>query len=91
MDTGRSKIFGERLRARRLQLEMRQQKLADDMGAKQGWISELEHGKQTRLEAETVYRVAQVLGCTADYLLGMSDDPTASRPHRQPRTPASVG
>ena len=76
MDTGRIRIFGERLRVRRQQLGLRQQTLAHDMGAAQGWISELERGKQTRLEAETVYRFARALGCTTDYLMGLTDDPT---------------
>jgi transcriptional regulator with XRE-family HTH domain len=90
MDTGRCRIFGERLRARRQQLHLRQQTLAHDMGAAQGWISELESGKQTRLEAETVYRFAQALNCTTDYLLGLSDTP-APRKRPRPRPAASVG
>jgi transcriptional regulator with XRE-family HTH domain len=91
MNTGRSRIFGERLRARRQQLALRQQTLAHDMGAAQGWISELENGKQTRLEAETVYRFAQALGCTTDYLLGVSDDPTPPPQRQRSRTAAPVG
>jgi transcriptional regulator with XRE-family HTH domain len=90
MDTGRIRIFGERLRARREQLGLRQQTLAQDMGAAQGWISELERGKQTRLEAETVYRFAQALRCSTDYLLGSADTPTPPKRPRS-RTPAPVG
>ena len=41
MDTGRCKIFGERLRARRQALALRQHDLAAQMGVAQGWISEL--------------------------------------------------
>jgi transcriptional regulator with XRE-family HTH domain len=86
MDTGRIRIFGERLRARRQDLQLRQQALAQAMGVAQGWISELERGKQSRLEAETVYRFAQALHCSTDYLLGLIDDPTPppkrSRPHK---------
>ena len=88
MDTGRSRVFGERLRTRRQQLDLRQQELAADMGVAQGWISELETGKQTRLEAETVYRFAQALHCSTDYLLGRTDDPT---PPKRPRTSAPRG
>ena len=91
MDTGRIRIFGERLRVRRQQLGLRQQTLAHDMGAAQGWISELERGKQTRLEAETVYRFARALGCTTDYLMGLTDDPTPPTKRPRPRKAAPVG
>jgi transcriptional regulator with XRE-family HTH domain len=92
MDTGRSRIFGERLRTRRQQLQIRQQALADELGAAQGWISELENGKQTRLEAETVCRFAEVLHCSTDYLLGLTDTPQGTPPKRpRPRKTAPVG
>jgi transcriptional regulator with XRE-family HTH domain len=91
MDTGRSRIFGERLRTRRQQLALRQQELADQLGAKQGWISELETGKQTRVEAETVCRCAAALHCSTDYLLGLAETPTLPRKRPRPRTAAPVG
>ena len=91
MDTGRSRIFGERLRVRRQQLHLRQRTLAHDLGAFQGWISELERGKQTRLEAETVYRFAQALHCSTDYLLGLTDTPTPPPRRPRPRTTATIG
>jgi transcriptional regulator with XRE-family HTH domain len=88
MHSGRSKIFGERLRARRQQLDLRQQELASHMGVAQGWISELETGKQTRLEAETVCRFAETLSCSTDYLLGLSDTlPPAKRPRSRKTAP----
>jgi len=90
MDTGRIRIFGERLRARRQQLDLRQQELAHHMGIAQGWISELETGKQTRLEAETVYRFAQALQCSTDYLLGLTDTPPPAKRPRPCKT-APVG
>ena len=74
--------------ARRQQLDLRQQDLAQHLGAKQGWISELETGKQTRLEAETVCRFAEALHCSADYLLGLVDAPTPPRKRPRPRKAA---
>jgi len=70
---------------------LRQQTLAQDMGAAQGWISELERGKQPRLEAETVYRFAQALRCSTDSLMGLAEDPTPPRKRPRPRTTAPVG
>lgn len=91
MDPGRIKLFGERLRARRQQLALRQYELAADMGVAQGWISDLETGKQKGLEAETVYRFAQALTCTTDYLLGLTEDPTPATQRPRSRTAAPVG
>ena len=91
-------VFGMRLRERRKQLDMKQHTLAQQMGVAQGWISEIEHGRQTRLEADTVYRFAKALGCSADYLMGLSEapqtaavPPPATPPQRQRTRKATVG
>ena len=91
MDNLNISIFGDRLRARRHQLHLSQQALAQQLQVAQGWISELENGRQTRLEADTVYRFSQALGCTTDYLMGLTDTPTP--PRKRPRRPttATVG
>ena len=48
----------------------------------QSWISELENGKRHHVEADTIYRFCQALGCSLDYLAGLTDDP---RPPKRPR------
>jgi transcriptional regulator with XRE-family HTH domain len=85
-------VFGERLRGCRKARDLNQQDLAKHMHIAQGWISELENGKQTRLEAETVFRFALALNVSADYLLGLSSEMERATPKRpRPRKAASVG
>ena len=62
-----TEVFGERLRSCRRARDLNQQDLAKQMHIAQGWISELENGKQTRLEAETVFRFSLALNVSADY------------------------
>ena len=62
-----------------------QMQLAGLMGSAQGWLSELEGGKHASMEVDTVRRLADLLGVSADYLLGMSDDPTPASRRPAPR------
>jgi transcriptional regulator with XRE-family HTH domain len=80
-------LLGGRLRQRRKDQQMSQQELAKLMQIPQSWISELENGKRPHVEADTVYRFCRALGCTSDYLVGLTDDPTPPkrpRPRTQP-------
>ena len=80
--------MGERLRQVRKQRGLTQQALGGLIGAAASWISDLEKGKQRGLAAESVLRLAQALDCTADYLLGLADQP--ARPARRRRKPSSA-
>jgi transcriptional regulator with XRE-family HTH domain len=91
MDNLNIDVFGDRLRIRRRQLLLSQQALAKQMQVAQGWISELENGRQTRLEADTVYRFSKALRCSADYLMGLTDTPPPPIKRPRPRTAAPVG
>ncbi len=88
LDLGR---LGERLRQARSAAALTQKDLGIRVGAAASWISDLEKGKQKGLAAETVYRLAQALDCSSDYLLGLSDDPTPARRRRKkPAAPAEA-
>ena len=78
-------LLGERLRERRRALEESQQAFAQRLQIPQSWVSELETASRPHVEADTVYYLCQGLGVSADYLLGLSDDPSP----RHPRTPAA--
>ena len=67
--------FGKRLRQVRDAHGWTQTMLADTMGVGQGWISKLERGSQSHMQADTVVRLCVALDVSADYLLGLSDTP----------------
>jgi transcriptional regulator with XRE-family HTH domain len=83
--------FGKRLRGRREQAGLSQADVARQTGIIQRDVSLLERGKKHALWAETLHRLAQALGCSTDYLLGGTDDPTPPKKRPRPRKPASVG
>jgi len=82
--------FGRRLRAAREKDKLTQEELAARIRANRSWISGLETGQQTALRAETVVRCAEALAVSADYLLGLTDDPHP-RPRRKRPAPAADG
>ena len=75
--------FGKRLRERRVNAGISQVEIATRAGIAQPDLSLLERGKK-HVWVDTLFRLAETLNISADYLIGLSDDPT-------PRTPASVG
>jgi len=75
-------VFGERLRTARKQHELSQAQLGERVGADAPWISNLEKGRQSGLAANTVYRLAQALHVSADYLLGLTDNPAPVKRQR---------
>jgi repressor LexA len=86
------KEFGRRLRVAREKDNLTQEELAARIRANRSWISGLETGQQSALRAETVVRLAEALGCTADYLLGLTDQPArpAASPRRKKPAPADA-
>lgn len=65
---------GDRVRARREQLGMTQIELAGKVGLRDQAISNIEHGKQSP-NAESLTLLADSLQCSADWLLGRTDEP----------------
>lgn len=63
-----------RIREVRMVMRMTQSDLADATGISQAGISRME-GEGLSLTAESLMRIAQALGVSADYLLGLTDDP----------------
>ncbi len=76
-------VFGRRLREARKDLKLSQEELGEKLGVSHGWISELENAKQTHVQADTAYRFCEALNVSADYLLGLTDDPTPARARRR--------
>lgn len=68
-------IFGERLKQIRTARGLSQKIVADNAGITAAQVSRYEAGLQTPTE-DAIRRIAQFLGVSADYLLGLTDDPS---------------
>jgi transcriptional regulator with XRE-family HTH domain len=66
-------LDGERLRMRRLQLRLSQERLGEMIGQDQGYISRLERGDLKEITVTTLSKIVRALRVSADYLLGFSD------------------
>lgn len=64
-------IFPQRLKARRRQLKLTQQKVADGLGISNVRVCQLEEGSKP--SAENLVHLARVLQTTTDWLLGIGD------------------
>lgn len=76
--------LGKRIVAAREQLGWSQRELVRVSRVGQNNLSALEQGKKPSVRADTVVRLAEALGVSADFLLGLTDDstPTRSPQHR---------
>ena len=71
-------ILGERVRRRRMALGLNQTAFADTVGIPVPTLSSIEHGHQS-IYVERAVHLAQALGVSTDYLLGLTDDPQPRR------------
>ncbi len=76
--------IGERLRARREQLDMRQSALADAIGVRRTSVSNIESGRQ-KAPLHLIYRICAVLGIDIATIL-----PTAEELARPDLVPVSI-
>jgi len=81
-----------RLRKVRRGQDLTQQELGRLAGINYTTISRIESGEAKQVYAETVRDLARVLGCTSDYLLGLSEDENqgAQPPPKRPRSHKAV-
>lgn len=70
-----AKALAQRLLLSRRDLEWDQQDLADKSEISRTYISQIERGKKTNVGIEVIFSLAEALGVTVPYLLGISDDP----------------
>jgi transcriptional regulator with XRE-family HTH domain len=66
------------MKQERLKLGLSQEKLAALVGTDKAHISRIESGARPSIAASTVARIATALGCSVDYLLGLTSH---SRPY----------
>lgn len=68
------KLFGQRVQEMRKLHKETQQALGDAMGTRANNVSEMESGKKTTV-SEKLAKICRHYHVSADYLLGLSDDP----------------
>jgi transcriptional regulator with XRE-family HTH domain len=76
-----SQTFGERVRRRRMMLGWSQRTLAEQIKAPPDHVSKMERGVPQTVILEELYRLVVELQTSADYLLGLSDEPGVIPPH----------
>lgn len=69
-----ARTLGQRVLLSRRDLGIKQKELERSSGVSRSRISEIERGKATNLELDSVYGLAQALGVTVSYLLGLTED-----------------
>ena len=67
-------LFGQRLRALRKENKETQDHLAEFLGVRKTQISEMENGNRTTT-LEKLALICEHYGISADYLLGLTDEP----------------
>lgn len=73
-----SAIFAQRLLISRRDLSLDQKELGRRANVSNTYISDLERGRVTNPGIEVVSGLANALGVSIEYLLGLSDDPDGS-------------
>ena len=69
--------FGARLQELRLRAGYTQSDLAQRLGIKQPNYWQIETGKKL-VRGDTIYKICRALGCSADYLLGLTGEADAA-------------
>jgi HTH-type transcriptional regulator, competence development regulator len=83
--------LGDRLAQRRAGRGLSLRELGVRTGLKAQNISRVETGERTHVRSDTLERLAEALGCSTDYLLGRTDDPTPPTKRPRSRKAAPVG
>lgn len=71
-------VFSQRLRDTRKLNNFSQEQLANKLGATKTFISDLERGRRTT-SFEKLFELSTFLNVSADYLLGLSDNPEINK------------
>jgi len=70
-----SRTFGERVRRKRLMCGLSQKALAERLETPPTHVSKLEGGQYLSIEFGEIHQLIEVLFTSANYLLGLSNDP----------------
>ena len=67
-------LVGQRLQRARYRKGWNQSELARQAGVHRATLALLEKGEREHIRSDMLYSLAQALGCSTDYLLGLADD-----------------
>jgi len=84
-------LLAERLRTAREAQGLSQTALAARAELNLGNVNEIERRQKRGVRADTIVALAAALQVSADYLLGLADDPAPPRKRPRPRKAVSVG
>jgi transcriptional regulator with XRE-family HTH domain len=75
-----ARMLAQRLLLSRRDLDWDQKDLSAKSGISQTYISQIERGRKINIGIDVVFSLAEALGVTVPYLLGISDDPLGQSP-----------
>ena len=78
-------MLGERVSRARAKRQLTQEQLAASAGVRQSHISRIESGDIKNVRGDILAKMAQALGVSTDYLLGLGDAEAKERPIRRAR------
>lgn len=86
MNEDARKLMGQRIRAKRDELQLSQDKLAEKLNMKRTNIANYEAGRVIP-PGNVLAEMAAIFNTSSDYLLGISNDPSSSEPTEMPLIP----
>lgn len=76
-------MLGKRVARARAKKKLTQEQLAASAGVRQSHISRIESGDIKNVRGDILAKMAQALGVSTDYLLGLGDGEQEQRPRRR--------
>ena len=70
-----AKMLASRVLMSRRDLDLDQKQLSEQSGVSRPYISQIERARKTNVSVDVLFSLADALGVTVQYLLGLSDDP----------------
>ena len=79
--------MSERIKERRLEMELTQEELGAKLGLQKSAIAKYENGRVENIKRSVIQKMSDILKCTPAYLMGWDDSPEPSTPTRTVRIP----
>jgi len=70
-----SKVLASRVLLSRRDLDWDQKQLSEQSGVSRPYISQIERARKTNISVDVLFSLADALGVTVQYLMGLTDDP----------------